>query len=62
MTVETLIKELMKLPNQQMPVFFEAGMTIVKGAAVKIDELSTEKVLTLEGDRQGVILRGKNDR
>ena len=62
MKVETLIKELLKLPNQQMPAFFEAGMTIVKGAAVEIDELSTEKVLTLEGDRQGVILRGKNYR
>ena len=61
MTVEELAKELAKIPNQQMPVFFKAeGVSLwMEGLAIPVNSLNTKSVLTLQGDRVAAILTGK---
>lgn len=61
MTVEKLIKELTKIPNQQLPVFFKSGkgLLIVEGAAVPIEKVRKESVITMEGQHQTIMLMQK---
>ncbi len=59
MTVEELAKELMKLPNQQMPVFFETDISPVEVLVEPVEDVSTGKIITLSGECQGAILTSK---
>ncbi len=59
MTVEELIKDLMELPNQQMPVFFETDISFEEVLVEPVEDVSAGKILTLSGDRQGAILSSK---
>ncbi len=59
MTVEELIKDLMKLPNQQMPVFFETDISPDEVLVEPVEDVSEGKILTLSGDRCGAILTSK---
>lgn len=61
MTVEQLVKELLKFPNQQMTVFFKIGndLPMMAGVAIPVEKVSKEPVLTLDGQHQAVMLAGK---
>lgn len=61
MTVEDVIKALAKIPNQQLPVFFEIGkdMPAMEGIAVPVKSISEKPVLMLDGQRKAVIIEGE---
>ena len=61
MTVEKIIKELMKIPNQQLHVYFKTGnrLPMMSGIEIPIDNVAKESVVTLDGQQQAVMFIGK---
>ena len=61
MTVEKLIKDLLKIKNQQAKVYFKTGkgLPVMEGISVPVEEVKTETVITLQGPQASVVITGK---
>ena len=61
MNVDNLIKDLMKIENKQMEVFFITGknLPVMKGISIPVEEVTRQTVVTLKGPQPAVVITGK---